>query len=66
MTQTARDQRQSSPRTGAAILLAFLGSLAVGIGVASLFGGAWAAVVVGGIAVLFALVLSIPEHKIWG
>lgn len=46
--------------------MAFLGTLSVAIGVATLFGGAWAAVVVGGIAVLFALALSLPEQRMWG
>jgi uncharacterized membrane protein len=65
MEHTARDARTSS-RTGGAILLAFLGTLSVGIGVATLFGGAWAAVVVGGVAILFALALSLPEQRMWG
>lgn len=55
-----------SPRTVWAVLLAVIGLFSLAIGVAVLFGGAWTAIVVGSIFVLFALVLALPSKTYWG
>jgi hypothetical protein len=63
---TGNQETNVSGRAAGAVLLAAVGLLALGIGVAAVFGGAWASIVIGGILILFAMVLAVPEKKIWG
>lgn len=55
-----------SPRTTFSTLFALIGLITLGIGVAVLYGGAWTAVVIGGIFILYSFILAIPERKNWG
>jgi hypothetical protein len=66
-TQTVQtDTRAVSIRTAWAVVLAVIGLFNVAIGVAIIFGGAWTTIVVGGILILFALILTLPSKTYWG
>jgi uncharacterized membrane protein len=65
-TQPSPTTTRVSPRYAWSVLLGIIGLFNIGIGVAILFGGAWTAVVVGGVLTLYALVLALPDNKLWG
>jgi hypothetical protein len=61
-----QQQPATNTRTAWAALLAIIGLFNIGIGVAVLYGGAWAATIIGATLTLHALALTIPDNKIWG
>lgn len=65
-TQPAPTNARVSPRHAWSVILAIIGLFNIGIGVAVLYGGAWAAVTIGGVLTLYAAILALPDNKIWG
>ena len=63
--QPATTSTRATPRAAWSALLAIIGLFNIGIGVAVLFGGAWASVAIGGTLTLYATVLALPERKVW-
>ena len=66
MTTSTTSTTRVGPRAVWAALLAIVGLFTLAIGVALLFGGAWTAVVIGGVLLLYSMILALPNKSIWG
>ena len=66
MSAHPQQDARVNPRIAWSALLAIIGLFNIGIGVALLYGGAWTALVIGGVITMYSIILALPEKKVWG